>query len=85
MPQSLGVPTTAGAGNRVRRAWNRLRSSAGRARDRGASAIEWVIITAVLVVVVSIIGGVVYNVVQTKSSELEKCANQPVGSKGCGP
>jgi Flp pilus assembly pilin Flp len=54
------------------------------ARDRGASALEWAIIAAIVVVAASIVGGVVYNVVQTKSTQLNDCANQPVGS-ACSP
>jgi len=51
--------------------------------DRGASALEWAVIAAVLVVAASAIGVVVYNVVQQKGSALQECANQPVGSQ-CG-
>jgi Flp pilus assembly pilin Flp len=53
-------------------------------RDRGASALEWAIIAAIVVVAASIVGGVVYNVVQTKTTQLNDCANQPVGS-ACTP
>lgn len=53
-------------------------------RDRGASALEWAIIAAIVVVAASIVGGVVYNVVQTKTTQLNDCANQPVGS-ACSP
>lgn len=51
--------------------------------DRGASALEWAVIAAVLVVAASAIGVVVYNVVTEKGAALEECANQPVGSQ-CG-
>lgn len=51
--------------------------------DRGASALEWAIISAILVTAAVLIGGVIYNVVQDKGGALEQCANQPVGSAGC--
>jgi hypothetical protein len=49
-------------------------------RDLGASALEWAIIAAIAVVIATVIGTVVYNVVQDKGSDLQKCADQPVGS-----
>lgn len=49
--------------------------------DRGASALEWAIIAAITVVIASIIGAVVYNVVSNKSSDIQKCGDQPVGAK----
>lgn len=52
-------------------------------RDLGASALEWAIISAILVTAAVVIGGVIYRVVQTKSATLETCANQPVGAAGC--
>lgn len=55
-----------------------------RARDAGASALEWAIIAAIVVVAASLVGGVVYNVVSTKTTQLNKCASQPVGS-ACTP
>lgn len=48
-------------------------------RDLGASALEWAIIAAIAVVIASIIGAVIYSVVNRKGSELQKCADQPVG------
>jgi hypothetical protein len=52
-------------------------------RDLGASALEWAIISAIVVTAAVIIGGIIYNVVKTKGDTLEKCANQPVGAKNC--
>jgi Flp pilus assembly pilin Flp len=55
------------------------------ARDeRGASAIEWAIIAAVAVVMISIVGAVLFTVVGNKSDQISKCASQPVGSQ-CTP
>lgn len=40
------------------------------ADDRGASAIEWVIISAILVAIAVAIGGVIYNKIKTKADSL---------------
>jgi len=55
---------------------------AGRLRrdERGASVVEWALIAAVMVVAASVIGAVIYNIVTTKSTNLDNCANQPVGT-----
>lgn len=49
-------------------------------RDLGASALEWAIIAAISVVIASIIGAVVYNVVSDKGNSLQDCADQPPGT-----
>jgi Flp pilus assembly pilin Flp len=49
-------------------------------REHGASALEWAVIAAIVVVAATAIGAAVYNIVQNKSDQLENCANQPVGS-----
>jgi hypothetical protein len=49
-------------------------------RDLGASALEWAIIAAISVVIATIIGTVVYNVVKSKGDKITNCGNQPVGS-----
>jgi len=66
----------------VRRVHTRLlaRWRHPRYSDIGASVLEWALIAAVVVVAASIIGAVIFNVVQDKSSELERCANVPAGS-----
>lgn len=53
-------------------------------QDRGASALEWAIIAAVVVVAASMIGGVIFNIVQTKGNSLKECANSPIGSTCAG-
>jgi Flp pilus assembly pilin Flp len=60
-----------------------LRRVARDGREAGASAIEFAIIAAVVVVAASVIGGIVYNIVSDKSNELQQCANQPVGAAAC--
>ena len=49
-------------------------------RDLGASALEWAIIAAIAVVIATVIGAVVYNVVQKKGSDLNNCSQQAVGT-----
>ncbi|MBN9619534.1 MAG: hypothetical protein J0H43_07360 [Actinobacteria bacterium] len=53
-------------------------------RELGASALEWAIIAAIAVVIATVIGAVIYNVVKDKGSKLQSCANQPVNSS-CAP
>ncbi len=62
--------------------WDILVARVDEARnsDRGASALEWAIIAAVSVVIATIIGTVIYNVVKTKGSAINKCANVAPGS-----
>ena len=48
--------------------------------EAGATVLEWALIAAVVVVAASIIGAVIFNIVQDKSSSLENCANQPAGT-----
>ncbi|NAZ86946.1 hypothetical protein [Kineococcus indalonis] len=62
----------------------RARRAAARGRDSGASALEWAIIAAVVVVAASVIGGVVFNIVQSKGNDLQECANVAVGSACAG-
>lgn len=48
--------------------------------ERGATVLEWALIAAVVVVAASIIAAVIFNIIETKSQDLESCANQPAGS-----
>lgn len=66
----------------LRRASDRV---ARGARDAGASALEFAIIAAIVVVAASVVGAVIYNVVEARSEQLEDCANQPIGSEACAP
>ncbi|GAA0288822.1 hypothetical protein [Kineococcus aurantiacus] len=58
----------------------RARRAARDGRDAGASALEWAIIAAVVVVAASLIGGAIYKIVQDKSQDLQTCASVAVGS-----
>ena len=54
------------------------------ARDAGASALEFAIIAAIVVVAASVIGAVIFNVVRDKSTDLENCAEVAIGSECAG-
>jgi cell division protein FtsL len=41
-------------------------------RDRGASAVEWVVITAIVVAIVSVVGGIIFKSVQKKANDTDK-------------
>lgn len=62
------------------RALARVRSAG---RTLGASAIEWAVISAIVVTAAVVIGGIIYNVVEDKGGDISRCADQPVGSPGC--
>lgn len=55
-------------------------TTARRRDERGATVLEWALIAAVVVVAASIIAAVIFNIIETKSQDLESCANQPAGS-----
>jgi Flp pilus assembly pilin Flp len=51
-----------------------LRDRYARARaaeDRGASAVEWVVISAIVVGIVIVVGGILLRALQTKSEAIE--------------
>ncbi|WP_432511199.1 hypothetical protein [Kineococcus sp. SYSU DK001] len=58
----------------------RTRRAAATGRDAGASALEWAIIAAVAVVAAAFIGGAIFNIVKTKSTELTTCSEVTVGT-----
>lgn len=57
----------------------RLRESG----DRGASAIEWVVITAVLVIAVSVVAAIVLSIVRERAGQLEDCATSATSGEEC--
>lgn len=64
----------------------RMTTRAGRrVRDAGASALEFAIIAAIVVIAASVIGAVIFKIVEDKSLKLEQCANQPIGAPKCAP
>ncbi|GAA1936116.1 hypothetical protein [Nocardioides marmoribigeumensis] len=60
----------------------RLRAS--RRDERGATVLEWALIAAAVVVAASIIAAVIFRIIDTKSGQLEDCANQPANVE-CAP
>ena len=60
-----------------------VRFRKARQDEAGASVLEWALIAAVVVVAASIIGAVIFNIVQNKSTQLNDCANKPAGA-ACG-
>ncbi|MGF7238102.1 MAG: hypothetical protein ACQSGP_24550 [Frankia sp.] len=61
----------------------RNRDQAGVPGDAGASAVDWAVISAILVTAAVIIGGIVYNAVQTKGNVIQQCANQGANAAQC--
>jgi|GEM_PF-538900 len=53
------------------------------APDRGASAIEWVIITGILVALAAAVGLVIYNLVKSRADSI-KIPDAPAGGGGGG-
>lgn len=51
-------------------------------KDRGASALEWALIAAVVVVAAALIGAAVYNVIESRAAEVTRCGGVAPGS-GC--
>ncbi len=53
--------------------------------ERGASAIEWVIITAVVVAMVVVVAAVIWNKVNTSSNEISNSTDPTQGGGGGAP
>jgi Flp pilus assembly pilin Flp len=75
-PWAAAVRTAAGAeaDASTAEAWapsaGRFPAEPGRKqRDRGASAVEWVVITAIVVAIVSVVGGIIFNAVKSKADK----------------
>ena len=58
----------------------RLATTRGAVRDAGASALEFAIIAAVTVLAASVIGGIVFTIVNDKTDELEQCGTVATGA-----
>lgn len=73
---SEAVPATAGAVPGA---------SPRKARDRGASAVEWVVITAIVVAIVSGVGYAISQALDKKAKSTTSCIDSTDGTaKGCG-
>ena len=64
-----------------------VRGRIERARDedlsRGASAVEWVIISAVVVAIVGVVAGIIYNALQTSATKTGNCITNTSQSGTC--
>ena len=45
--------------------------------QRGATVLEWALIAAAVVVAASVIAAVIFRIIDTRSQDMENCANQP--------
>ena len=52
---------------------------ADRDRERGASVVEWVVITTIVVVLAITIGVAITNLLNTKSGDIQKCISDAGG------
>lgn len=69
-------------------AWVSLRARIARVRsgelERGASAVEWVVISMIVVTIVAVVGYVISQALQTKATDVSNCIAGSNGSKnGC--
>jgi len=69
-------------------AWVSLRARVAKVRsgelERGASAVEWVVISMIVVTIVAVVGYVISQALQTKATAVQKCINGTTGTKkGC--
>ncbi len=60
-------------------AWTRYYRVRREDMSRGASAVEWVVITAILVTLAFAVGGVIYKAVQDKAKDLDGDIGKDVG------
>lgn len=58
------------------------RVQVAREDDTGASALEWAIIAAVSVVMATLIGGIIYKIVDSKSTAIDNCGSQAAAPGG---
>jgi len=71
-------------------AWLSLRVRIARARsgelERGASAVEWVVISMIVVGICAVVGGVLYNALNDRAGNVKDCINGTTATttgKGC--
>lgn len=68
--------------------WLSLRARVARVRsgdlERGASAVEWVVISMIVVTIVAVVGFFISQALQNKAKAVSKCINGTTGAKqGC--
>ncbi|HEU5429913.1 MAG TPA: hypothetical protein VFU74_23740 [Actinocrinis sp.] len=69
-------------------AWVSLRARIARVRsgelERGASAVEWVVISMIVVTIVATVGYFISQALQNKTTDVTKCIQGATGAnKGC--
>ena len=52
--------------------------------ERGASAVEWVVITAIVVIIIVAVGGILYNVLKAKTTQACTAINTAGNSGSAG-
>lgn len=52
--------------------------------ERGASAVEWVVITAIVVIIIVAVGGILYNVLKAKTTQACNSINTAGNSGSAG-
>jgi len=70
-------------------AWVDLRARFAKVRsgelERGASAVEWVVISMIVVTIVAVVGYVISQALQTKATSVSNCIAGTTGAtNGCG-
>jgi Flp pilus assembly pilin Flp len=61
----------------------RLAEARSEDRERGASVVEWVVITTIVVVLAVTIGVIITNALNTKAAQIQGCINTAGTDTGC--
>ena len=61
----------------------KLAEARSRDRERGASVVEWVVITTIVVVLAVTIGVIITNALNTKATQIQGCINTAGTTTGC--
>lgn len=61
----------------------RLAEARSEDRERGASVVEWVVITTIVVVLAVTIGIIITNALNQKAQVIKNCINTAGGTTGC--
>jgi Flp pilus assembly pilin Flp len=61
----------------------RLAEARSEDRERGASVVEWVVITTIVVVLAVTIGVIITNALNTKATQIQGCINTAGTTSGC--